>query len=270
MHQLMRLMALNKSSARRFEVVASAADEATIYLYDVIVANQTEADWYGGVAADSFVKSLQGITASTIHLRINSPGGDVFGARAMEQALRDHPARVVSHIDGVAASAASFLSLAADEIEITPGGFFMIHKAWTMAYGNSDDLTRTAAVLEQVDESLVGSYVAATGQSADDIRAWMADETWIGAEEAVNLGFATRVAGQAPANTGQWDLSAYNKTPAPLAKSAAPPRPADLAESVRAVLAEMGIAPPAASVQPDPGEAERAHRQRLLALQQRI
>ncbi len=263
MHQLMRLMALNKSNSRRFEVVASAADEATIYLYDVIVANQAEADWCGGVAADSFVKALQGVTASTIHLRINSPGGDVFGARAMEQALREHPARVVSHIDGVAASAASFLSLAADEIEITPGGFFMIHKAWTMAYGNSDDLTRTVALLQQIDESLVASYAASTGQAADEIRAWMSAETWIGAEDAVKLGFATRIAGQAPTNAGRWDLSAYDNTPAPLASAATVATCADaLTSSVRAVLAEMGITSPTAAVAPDPGEVEREHRQR--------
>lgn len=214
MKQLLKLMALNKGAARRFEIVrAEAANEATIYLYDVIVANDEEAAWYGGVSAQAFVKEIRSLEADVIHLRINSPGGDVFAARAMEQALREHKAKVVTHIDGYAASAASYLALAGDEVEIAAGGFVMIHKAWTMAYGNADDLTSTAALLTKIDESLIATYAAETGQEADQLREWMRAETWLSADEAVQYGFADRVAAGAVKDSTAWDLSAYARAP---------------------------------------------------------
>lgn len=214
MKQLLKLMALNKGAARRFEIVrAEAANEATIYLYDVIVANDEEAAWYGGVSAQAFVKEIRSLEADVIHLRINSPGGDVFAARAMEQALREHKAKVVTHIDGYAASAASYLALAGDEVEIAAGGFVMIHKAWTMAYGNADDLTSTAALLTKIDESLIATYAAETGQEADQLREWMRAETWLSADEAVQYGFADRVAAGAVKDSTTWDLSAYARAP---------------------------------------------------------
>lgn len=118
---------------------AEESGEPTLYLYDVIVSD----DYWGGVAAEAFVKELNATAAPTIHLRINSPGGEVFAARAIEAAIRNHPARIVAHVDGYAASAASFVAVACDEVEIAPGGFFMIHKAWTFTAGNADDLLGT-------------------------------------------------------------------------------------------------------------------------------
>ena len=74
-----------------------ASGEATLYLYDVIVSD----DYWGGISAEKFVKELNALDAPTIHLRINSPGGEVFAARAIEAAIRNHPARIVAHVDGV-------------------------------------------------------------------------------------------------------------------------------------------------------------------------
>jgi ATP-dependent Clp protease protease subunit len=134
MHSLTRLLALNRGAPRRFEVV-NKTDEATIYLYDVIVNDKFEEEYFGGVSAETFVKALNDITAPVIHLRINSPGGDVFAGRVMEQAIRNHASKVIAHVDGYAASAASYVAIAADEVEIAPGGFFMVHNAWTLAMG---------------------------------------------------------------------------------------------------------------------------------------
>lgn len=229
---LLRLYARNRNTAgRKFELRAEAdSAEATLYLYDVIVDSEAEAEWFGGVAPLTFAKQLAGLAASTLHLRINSPGGSVFGARAIEQALRDYRARgnrVVAHIDGYAASAASFVMLAADEVEIAPGAMVMIHKAWAFAYGNADELTDLAALLNKIDATLVDTYAARTGQDAQQIADWMAAETWFTADEAVAAGFADRIAGagQMPdeddAQALAWDLSAYlrpaaqDKTPAP-------------------------------------------------------
>ena len=100
---------------------AATATEETLYLYDEI--------GYWGIDAKQFVEDLNKLDADTIHLRINSPGGDVFAAKAMQTALMQHDAKVVAHVDGLAASAASVVAMGADEIEMVDGGFMMIHKA---------------------------------------------------------------------------------------------------------------------------------------------
>lgn len=219
-HPILKLINDNRQSPRRFEVVADASGDATIYLYDVIVSD----DWYGGISATTFVQQLAQISAPNIHLRINSPGGDVFSARAMEAAIREHPSNIIAHVDGVAASAASFLAIACDQVVMADGAFFMIHNASALAFGNGSDLRETAALLDKVDSTLVTSYANKTGQSVDDIAAWMAAETWFTSAEAIELGFADEVAsGSSPTNAGRWNLSAYSNPP-PLA-TGQPPAP---------------------------------------------
>lgn len=221
MSRLLKLFALNRANAlRKFEVKAEA-DEATIYLYDVIVGDDLTAEWWGGVSPNQFVQELNNITAPVIHLRINSPGGDVFAARVMELAIRQHASKVIAHVDGLAASATSFLAVACDEVEIAKGGFFMIHQASAVCWGNSDDMMHMADLLEKVDESLVQTYVDETAQKADDIRGWMKAETWFSADEAVSNGFADRIA-ETEAKAS-WDVSVYDK--APQIVPAPPPEP---------------------------------------------
>lgn len=225
MNNLRKLYADNRRQPeRRFEVRASA-DAAEVFLYDAIVADTLEAEWFGGVAPEPFVKELRAITASTINLRINSPGGSVFAGRAIEQALRDHPAKVVAHIDGVAASAAAFVAMGADEVVMGKGALMMIHKAWSLAYGNADDLVSAAALLEKIDSTQVQTFVDRTGQSAEQVSQWLAAETWFTADEAVAAGFADRVAEAAPKAQARWDLSAYANAPQLPADLAAPQQP---------------------------------------------
>ncbi|MDC6179024.1 Clp protease ClpP [Ralstonia solanacearum] len=222
-NKILQLLSDNRAAARVFNVVASADSEVTVYLYDYIVSD----DWWGGVSATTFVKELAGITADVIRLRVNSPGGDVFAARAMEAALRGHSAKIIVHVDGLAASAASFLIMAADEIEIADGAFIMIHKAWTALWGNADDLRAEAELLDKIDSTLVNTYAQRTGQSADDIATWMAAETWLGADDAVERGFADRKAdasAQPSAKASAWNLRAYSNAPKPA--SATPTVPA--------------------------------------------
>lgn len=209
---LNRLKQFKAKCAGRFEVYAdSSKDEATIYLYD-----QIGADWFGdGVTALNFVKELNGIKAKTIHLRINSPGGDVFEARAMQTALREHPANVIAHIDGMAASSASFLALGADEIEISEGGFFMIHNAWGVVMGNAGEMRGMADVLDKIDSSIVADYAAKSKKEDEEIREMMAAETWLTASEALEHGFVDRVCEPKKAKN-QWDLSIYDRVPATL------------------------------------------------------
>jgi ATP-dependent Clp protease protease subunit len=209
--RLLQLLADNRSvkAGRRFEVQA-ADEEATVYLYDVIVSSAVEAEFWGGVAAEQFVRDFTAITAPTIHLRINSPGGDVFAARAMETAIRSSKSKVVCHIDGYAASAASFLALAGDEVEISDGGFLMIHKSWSLAMGNADDMRETADLLDKVDATLCATYAKKTGMKCEEIMSLLSEETWLSAEECVDMGFCDRIA-EAPAKAEaltEWNVSA--------------------------------------------------------------
>ena len=210
MNLINRLLADNRGRGA-FRVENSASDEATIYLYDTIVSDSL----WGGVSAYDFVQALNAITAPTIHVRINSPGGEVFAGQAMAQALREKPAKCIAHIDGYAASCASWVALACDEVVISEGGMVMIHCAQSCACGNADDLRECADLLEKVDGILVASYAKETGQDSEQIAAWMQAETWFTAEEAVSNGFADSIASSSPKNSAAWNFSAYANAPTP-------------------------------------------------------
>ena len=229
-NRLNKLYADNrKAAARKFEVVAKAdSSEVDIFLYDHIVSSEEEAEWWGGVAPESFVKAVYAVDPShTINLRVNSPGGSVFAARAMEQALRAHKGKVVVHIDGLAASAATFVSMAGDEIVMSKGAMFMIHKAWTGMWGNAEDLRKEADLLDKIDGTLAETYADKTGKDIAAITEWMAAETWFTAQEALDAGFATSIA-EAEAKALAWDLSAYQN--APKAERQTQPEPAPAPE----------------------------------------
>ena len=226
-NRLIKLLADNRGCAQRaFQsrmLPRAAADspiEAEVLLYDAIVDSEIEAEWWGGVAPGPFIKALRGIDADVIHLRINSPGGSVFAARAMETALREHKARIVVHIDALAASAASFLAMAGDEILISKGAMVMIHKAWTYAWGNATDLTEAAALLEKIDGTLAETYADRTGKSVLEMSDLMAAETWFTAQEAVDSGLADSISEPPAKAQAAWNLSAFSKPPAVMQTSA--------------------------------------------------
>jgi len=207
-----KLFALARDNTRtgaglRAEV---ADDTTTIYVYDVI-------DGFWGVSAADFARELAAVTTPNVVLRINSPGGDVFEARAMMTAIAEHSATFTAKIDGLAASAATALTLACDTVEIAEGGFYMIHQAWTFAMGNADDLTSTAALLAKIDDVLVEGYVERSGKTDEEIRAWMKAETWFGAQEAVDAGFANSVtpvsSKKAKAQARAFNLTAFANAP---------------------------------------------------------
>lgn len=206
--QLFKLLSDNRGKG--FLRAEASGDESTIYLYDVIVSD----DFWGGVSALNFAKELSAIQSPKINLRINSPGGDVFAARAMEAAIREHKSEIVAHIDGYAASAASYVALAANKLKMSDSGFLMIHKAWSLAMGNSEDMLSMAALLEKIDETLVDTYVNKTGADADQVRNWMAAETWFTAQEAMDNGFIDEIVKPQSKTKNQWNLSAYAKPPA--------------------------------------------------------
>lgn len=190
----------------------SAGDTATLYIYDII-------DAFWGVSAQDVATALKAISAPKIDLRINTPGGDVFEARAIMTQLVAHPAEITAKIDGVAASAGSVIALAASTVQIADGGFYMIHKGWTWMMGNADDLRSTAALLDKIDGSLVNDYAAKTGKGAEEILSLMTAETWFTAEEAIEAGFCdsampTTAAAKAQART--FALGVYDNAPSAL------------------------------------------------------
>lgn len=205
--KLLQLARNNAAASKPLRAEASGK-EATLYLHGVI------GGWWGDIDETEFAKTLAGLDADTIHLRIDSPGGDVFAARAMMTAISQHKAKVVAHVDGLAASAATGICMACDEVEITQGGGFMIHNAWTVAIGNKADMRKTGDLLDKIDAGLVNDYARRSSKDATEIVGWMNEETWFTADEAVANGFADRaveVVGKRASNT--WDLSAYNHAP---------------------------------------------------------
>ena len=196
-------------------IINASKNEATVYLYDAI-------DSVWGIDAGEFVKSLNEIPAQTIHLRIKSPGGSVFDAEAIQTALQQHAARIITHIDGVAASAAASIAMSGDEIEMSDGAFFMIHNAWAGKIGNAAEFRDMADILDKIDANILRDYQAKTGASAEQIKQWMDNETWFTAQEALTNGFVDRIYGNedAPADSaaasakkGDEDTSAPHKKP---------------------------------------------------------
>lgn len=210
MQNLLRALLLRKPAAPHNFSVESGEDESTVYLYDEI------GEFWGGVGAEVFAASLAKIRAPLIHLRINSGGGDVFEARAMIAAMRAHQGRIVAHIDGLAASAASAIAMAADHVSMVRGSFLMIHEARTITYGTGQDMRDSGALLDKIDDALVADYAAKTNHEDAVIRAWMAAETWFSAEEALASRFIDEIEAGRPKSAAAWNLAAFKNPPADL------------------------------------------------------
>lgn len=187
--------------------------EAEISIYDAIGA------W--GVTAQQFVKDLKAIKAARIILRLNTPGGEVFDGTAIYNALREHPARVTVHVDGVAASAGSFIACAGDEVRMADNAYIMIHNASGGVYGEAGDMRRYADVLEKINGNIAAIYQRKAGKDADHWRGLMDAETWFTAEEAKAEGLvdvvyeaAKKAGGNAVASS--FDFKIYNKIPDPV------------------------------------------------------
>ena len=214
--KLNQLMQLLKDNARadgasiiRMDVTST---DAHVYVNDVI-------DSYWGASATALISALAGQHNKTVHLHINSPGGDVFEARAMAAAVVAHAGKVVAHIDGMCASAATYLALACSEVRMTDGGLFMVHNSWTMAYGNKSELRDTAALLEKIDGTIIADYARKTGASTEQVVAWMDATTWFTAQEALDAKFIDAIdpnTKQTDGQQAQWNLAAYPNAPAQL------------------------------------------------------
>ena len=184
---LKNLLMTNRLRERAPINLVNAADEATIYIYDII-----DADY--GVGAKDVIGAISSLKdAKVLNIRINSPGGDVFEGRAIMEAIKRFDGKTVAHIDSLAASAATSIALAADEVVMSDGALFMIHNASGLVWGDKNDMRQTADLLEKVEGSIVNDYTAKTGMEDTTIVAMMNAETWMTADEALANKFVDRV-----------------------------------------------------------------------------
>jgi ATP-dependent protease ClpP protease subunit len=173
----------NRPLDYKVEITNAKSQIADIFIYDMI------GGW--GITAENFAKDLKLLgDVKTINLHINSDGGDVFDGRAIFSLLVQHSARVVTHVDGLAASISSLIALAGNEVRMADGSFFMIHNAWGVGIGEAKDLRKVADLLDSVNNSIIDTYQSRSGKSREEIVSWMDAETWMTATEAKTNGFA--------------------------------------------------------------------------------
>lgn len=219
---------LHRPSAHRAgapRAVLDAEGTAEVYIYDAI------GGWFGTLTADSFRETLEELKgAKRLNIFVNSPGGDVFEAKAMLSQLERFAAEKVLYVDGLIASAATFLAMGADRIVTAPHGTWMIHNAWGMAAGDAQSMRDYAELLDLVSADIAGIYARRTQQPLAKLQKLMDAETWMNAEQALELGFTDKV------GTYRDDTGGAAE-PAPAETEAAARKTVDLLEATRAQVA---------------------------------
>jgi ATP-dependent Clp protease protease subunit len=205
------------------------ASKAELYLYDAIGA-----DYFGdGITAKSVADALAEFKPNTaLDIYVNSPGGSVFEGVAIYNQLLRWGGKKTVHIDGIAASIASVIAMAGDDIKIADSGVIMIHSAWGMTVGNAAEMRKYADSLEKVDGVIRDTYIRRTGSKQASVEQWMEAETWMNADEAVERGFATAKTGAKAVNASFAMLAKFRNTPESLKKPGL---------ATRSLVARMGI-----------------------------
>jgi len=187
-----------------FKVQAISDDETEIMIYDVI--------GWPFISADDFVRALAGITAKTVTVRINSPGGDVFDGMAIFNALKTYNGKVVTRIEGIAASMASVIALAGKEVQAYANTMYMIHEPYAFTAGNQYSLRELADILEKMSGQMIDIYSSNASPGKREIAQMMKDEAWLTAKEAKEKGFIDTVIDGKGAKA-QFDLSMFSNVP---------------------------------------------------------
>jgi ATP-dependent Clp endopeptidase proteolytic subunit ClpP len=176
-----------------FDII-NKSDKAEVWIYEEI----GEDYWTGGgITAKEFQKELSAIKANQIDLHVNSPGGLVFDGITIYNLLKQHPANVTTYIDGLAASIASVIALSGNKVIMAENSLMMIHKASGMIMGNSDDMRDFADKLDKVNSSIAATYISKTKKDENEINNLMSAETWMTADEALQMGFVDEISGEA-------------------------------------------------------------------------
>lgn len=194
-----------------FRIENATAEEATVYIYDEI--------GFWGTSAAGFVDQLNAITAPKLAIRINSPGGDVFDGVAIHSALMASKSHITVHIDGIAASAASFIAMAGDNIVMARNATMMIHEASGLVWGNKRDCKKQMELLDKLDGNIADMYSLQAGGTAEEWMARMEAETWYTGREALAAGLVDEITSpdeeeeseeDAPETRNRLSLAAFN------------------------------------------------------------
>jgi len=209
--------------------IERSGDVPELYLYDEI--GPALPDWWGDtdlVSAKAVMEALDEIgDVPEFAVRISSPGGDVFEGVAIYNALARHSATIRVEIDSLAASIASVIAMAGDEIVIAGNAMIMIHQAWTCAMGNAAELATVVESLEKIDKTIVDTYAARARDRStpEQITEWLVAETWMTADEAIERGFADR-AGELKGDVqARVPAGRFKNTPKQLIAKPNPPAP---------------------------------------------
>lgn len=180
-----------KGQDKEFKMVANSGGSATLYIYDEISPH-----W--GISAMQVIEAINKVIesgAKELHVRFKCPGGSIFEGRAIAEAIRRFPGTTIAHIDSIAASAATFISLSCGRVLMAEGAFFMIHRAQGGSYGDAAQMRKDADLLEKIEVSIIADYVNKTGMSKEEIAQMLADETWLSAQEALDQKFIDEIEG---------------------------------------------------------------------------
>jgi ATP-dependent Clp protease, protease subunit len=202
---------------RRWYDFSAQAKGAEIVIYDEIGAF--------GVPAKAFLDELQALgPVAQLTVRINSPGGSVFDGVAIYNALKRHDAVVTMWIDGIAASIASMIAMAGDEVVMPENAMLVLHDPSGLVAGTASDMRAMAEALDRMKAGMVVAYRDKSGRDDTEIEELMRAETWLSAQEAVELGLADRV-DEPVRMAAHFDLSRFRNTPSQLAALVATPSP---------------------------------------------
>ena len=185
MQMIMEVMKIRKF----WNWIKNEDGERTLY-FDGYIAEES---WFDDDITPKKFKAELMESDGDISVWINSPGGDVFAASQIYNMLKEYKGKVTVKVDGLAASAASVIAMAGDEILMSPVAMLMIHNPSTLIWGEEADMVKAKEMLAEVKESIVNAYELKTSISRNKISKMMDMETWMSAKKAVELGFADKV-----------------------------------------------------------------------------
>lgn len=191
-------------------VTMKADSHGEVMIYDTIGKDWWTGEGITGKTFDAALKALGPV--SLLDVRINSGGGDCFEGSAIYSMLVKHPAKKMVYIDGIAASMATIIAMAGDEIHMAENALFMIHEPSAMAVGTADEMLKTASLLEALASNAVNVYADRSGGSKETIKQQMRDETWFTAAQAVDAGFVEHITPNKQL-TAQFEMSQFTKAP---------------------------------------------------------
>lgn len=207
-----KILDFKAKGSQPFSIKNKSATTAEIVIYAPI----GESYFGDAISAKQFSDELAKLdpTVNQINLRINSPGGSVFEGIAIYNRLKQHKAKVTVYIDGLAASIASVIALAGDEIIIGDGALFMVHLPWTFTGGNRMELENMVSRLMDIEEQMISIYSKKTKMGRSEIRALLEAETWMDADQAIEMGFVDqKFEDSLPIAASVFDASWINKRP---------------------------------------------------------